>query len=128
VFFAAAVCVACAAVVPGPAAHAATSYAMRLSSTSATLRAGAATRTTISFYGSRGLYRRVVDLSVSGLPEGVTASFSPPTTRIDGRSRLTLHTAASSPAGAFTITVTAITEGSDPIGTSTTFDLTIAAQ
>jgi hypothetical protein len=116
-----------AVVVSGPAAHASTSYTMRLSSTSATVQAGGATRTTVSFHASHYLYGTAVDLSVSGLPNGVTASFCPQPSYIGGTSTLTFTTASTSPAGAFAVTVIAITESSDPIGTSTTFDLTINA-
>ena len=91
---------ATAAVVPAAAAHAAPgyTYTMQLSPASATVQAGTTTTTTISFHASRGLYGTAVDLSVSGLPTGVTASFSPATPRIGGRARLTLTTAPSSPA------------------------------
>jgi hypothetical protein len=116
------------AVVPGSAAHASTSYyTMQLSSTSATVQPGDGTRTIVSFRASRYLYDTLVDLSVSGLPDGVTASFTPQPARIGGASTLTLTTASTSPAGAFPVTVIAITEGTDPIGTSTTFGLTINA-
>jgi hypothetical protein len=117
-----------AAVVPGSAAHASTDYyTMQLSSTSGTVQAGGGTRTVVSFRASRYLYGTAVDLSVSGLPNGVTASFSPQPTRIGDSSTLTLTTASTSPAGAFPVTVIAITEGNDPIGTSTTFGLMINA-
>jgi hypothetical protein len=75
-----------AAVMPAAAAHAATSvattatyYTMELSPASATVRPGHKTTTTISFSASRRLYGTAVDLSVNGLPSGVTASFSPAT-------------------------------------------------
>ncbi len=117
------------AAAPAAAAHAATTttYRMRLSATSATVQAGDTTTTTISFDASRRLYHTRVDLSVTGLPNGVTASFSPPTPQIGHESTLTFTTAASSPPSAAVVTITAITESSDPIGTSTTFDLTINA-
>jgi ABC-type oligopeptide transport system substrate-binding subunit len=121
-----------AAVMPAAAAHAATSvattatyYTMELSPASATVRPGHKTTTTISFSASRRLYGTAVDLSVNGLPSGVTASFSPATPRIGCTSTLTLTAAPSSAAGVFVLAVTAITESTDPIGTSTTFDLTI---
>ncbi len=121
-----------AAVMPVAAAHAATSaattatyYTMKLSPASATVRAGQTTTTTITFSASRRLSGTAVDLSVSDLPSGVTASFSPATPRIGWTSTLTLTAAPSSAAGMFVLTVTAITESTDPIGTSTTFGLTI---
>ena len=102
-------------------------YTMRLSPSSVTVRAGYRTRITISFRATADLADTPVALNVSGLPGDVTASFSPPTTAIGGRSVLTLTAAPSSAAGAFAVTVTAITVSSDPIGTSAPLGLTISA-
>ncbi|HEY1322217.1 MAG TPA: hypothetical protein VGF32_18320 [Streptosporangiaceae bacterium] len=102
-------------------------YTMRLSPSSVTVRAGYRTRIIISFQAAADLYGTPVTLSVSGLPSGVTASFSPPAATIGGRSVLTLTAAPSSTAGAFAATVTAMTLSSDPIGTSTPLGLTISA-
>ena len=63
-----------------------------------------------------------VNLSISGLPSGVTASFSPnPTTN---NSTLTLNIGASAPVGISTVTVTG-TSGSQTV--TTTFQLSIYA-
>jgi len=102
-------------------------YTMQLSSSSVTIRAGYRTRITLWFRAPADLYGTAVTLSVSGLPSGVTASFSPPTAVIGGRAVLTLTAAPSTPAGAFAGTVTAMTLSSDPIGTSTPLGLTVAA-
>jgi hypothetical protein len=102
-------------------------YTMRLSPSSVAVRAGHRTRITVSFRAATDLYGTAVTLSVSGLPGGVTASFSPSTAVIGGRSVLTLTAAPSSAAGAFAATVTAMTLSSDPIGTSTPLGLTISA-
>jgi hypothetical protein len=104
-------------------------YTMQLSSTSATVRPGGTTKTVLSFTASRRLYGARVDLSVSGLPAGATASFSPTRPRVGGHSTLTISTAQGSPAGASTVTVGAIINlfGADPIGTSTPFNLTVSA-
>jgi PQQ-like domain len=110
-----------------PAAASRPSYTMRLNPATATVRPGASATTKISFRGSRSLYDTAVDLSVSGLPAGVTATFSPPKPRISGRSVLTLTAAPSATTGAFALTVTAITISSDPIGTSAGFTLAIGA-
>ena len=79
------------------AANAATAdqsdYVMRLSSTSATVAAGGQTRTVVSFRSEPYLLGTRVSLSVSGLPEGATASFRPATPLIAGRSLLTISTA-----------------------------------
>ena len=102
-------------------------YTMRLSPSPVTVRAGHRTRITISFQAPADLRGTPVALSVSGLPGGVTASFSPSAAPIGGRPVLTLAAAPSSAAGAFAATVTAMTLSSDPIGTSTPLGLTISA-
>jgi hypothetical protein len=104
-----------------------TYYEMHLTSTSATVQPGGATTTVITFDASRRLYGAPVDLSVSGLPDGVTASFSPERPPVGGFSTLTLTTTSSSAPGAFTVTIGAIINlfPSDPIGRTTPFDLTI---
>ena len=111
--------------------HSATSpdsyYTMRLSPSSVTVRAGYRTRITVSFRARTDLHGTPVALSVSGLPGGVAASFSPSTTTIGGRSVLTLTAAPSSAVGAFAVTITAMTLSSDPIGTSAPLGVTISA-
>lgn len=47
-------------------------------------------------------------LSVSGLPSGATASFSPTSISISGQSVLTVTTSGSTPAGNYTLTVSAV--------------------
>jgi hypothetical protein len=100
---------------------------MQLSPSSVTVRAGYRTRITVSFQAPADLYGTPVALSVSGLPSGVTASFSPRTTTIGGCSVLTLTTAPATAVGAFAVTVTAMSLSSDPIGTSAPLGLTISA-
>ena len=102
-------------------------YTMRLSPSSVTIRAGYQTRIIVSFQAPADLHGTAVALSVTGLPSGVTASFSPSTATIGGRSVLTLTAATSSAAGAFQATVIAMTLSSDPIGTSAPLGLTISA-
>ncbi len=102
-------------------------YTMRLSPSPVTVRAGHRTMITISFRAPADLHGTPVTLSVSGLPGGVTASFSPPAAAIGGRSILTLTAAPSTTVGAFEATVTAMTLSSDPIGTSAPLGLTISA-
>jgi hypothetical protein len=101
-------------------------YTMQLSPSSVTVRPGYRTRISISFQATADLNGTPVTLSVSGLPSGVTASFSPRTPTIGGRAVLTLTAAPSTAAGAFAATVTAITVSSDPIGTSTPLGLTVS--
>jgi len=104
-----------------------TTYTMNLSSTSATIRPGRSTSTVITFDASRRLYGATVNLSVSGLPDGARAYFSPSHPRVGGHSTLTITAAPSTPAGGFTVTVGAIVNlfSSDPIGTTATFALTV---
>jgi uncharacterized membrane protein/regulation of enolase protein 1 (concanavalin A-like superfamily) len=47
-----------------------------------------------------------VGLSVSGLPSGATASFSPTSVNTSGSSTLTVTTASTTPAGTYTLTIT----------------------
>jgi hypothetical protein len=103
------------------------SYTMHLSVSAATVRPGGVTSTVITFEASRRLYGQPVDLSVTGLPAGATATFSPCRPRVGGQSTLTIATAPGTPAGAATITVSAIINefSSDPIGTTAPFDLTV---
>jgi hypothetical protein len=102
-------------------------YTMQLSPSAVTVRPGYRTRITISFQAPADLNGTPVTLSVSGLPSGVTASFSPRTPTIGGHAVLTLTAAPSTAPGAFAATVTAITVSSDPIGTSTPLGLTVSA-
>jgi len=112
-------------------AHSATApdsyYTMRLSRSSVAVRAGHRTSVAISFRAPAALYGVPVALSVSGLPSGVTASFSPRTAAIGGHAILTLTAARSLPAGTFAVTVIAMSQSSDPIGTTTPLGLTIGA-
>jgi hypothetical protein len=100
-------------------------YTMILSPATATVAPGTAAATLITFDAPRYLRSSRAQLSVTGLPSGVSAAFYPPVPRLSGGSVLILNTASSSPAGLSAVTVTAITTSSDPIGTSTTFGLTI---
>jgi hypothetical protein len=101
-------------------------YTMHLSRSSVVVRAGHRTRIAISFSAPATLYGVPVALSVSGLPDGVTASFSPSTVAIGGHAVLTLTAAPSLAADTFAATVTAMSLSSDPIGTTTPLGLTIA--
>jgi hypothetical protein len=98
---------------------------MHLSRSSVAVRAGHRTSVAISFRAPAALYGAPVTLGVTGLPSGVTASFSPSTTAIGGHAVLTLTAANSLPAGTFAVTVTAMVLSSDPIGTTTPLGLTI---
>jgi len=102
-----------------------TEYTMDLSSASAAVAPGGTTAAVISFEAEPYLDGTRVTLSATGLPRGVTARFIPPTPKLSGRSVLLLTTSRSTPAGAASVTITAITISSDPIGTSASFGLTV---
>jgi hypothetical protein len=100
-------------------------YTMILSPATGAVTPGATTATLVTFRAPHYLRHTRVQLSTTGLPAGVAAKFYPPTPRIGAASVLTLTAAATTSPTQSTLTVTAITISSDPIGTSTTFDLTI---
>lgn len=104
------------------------SYTMHLSAGAATVRPGGTATTIITFDASRRLQGLPVDMSVTGLPAGATATFSPRRPRVGGHTTLTVTTASGTPAGATTITVSAIINvlSSDPIGTTSPFQLTVS--
>lgn len=119
---------ALALVLAAPAAAVAASpaeYSMNLSKSTATMRAGGATVNLITFQAEPRDETTRVTLSATGLPSGVTAHFIPPKPQLAGSSVLILTSLPSAPAASATITVTAITISSDPIGTSAAFGLTV---
>ena len=65
-----------------------------------------------------------VAFSASGMPAGVSASFSPTSVTSGGSSTLTLTTSASTPAGSYPITVTG---GGSSVSHTTTVTLTVIA-
>jgi hypothetical protein len=100
-------------------------YTMRLNPIDPHLSAGQAATVTIAFRAGHRLYGVPVELSLTGLPTGVIATFNPHTPRIGERTTLSLSTSAGFPKGRFTVSVTAITISSDPIGTTAPLILTI---
>ena len=121
--------VALALVLAAPAAAAVAAstdeYAMHLSKTATTVRAGGLASTVIRFTEPPKLEDTRVALSVTGLPAGVTARFQPAKPFLAGSSILFLRTSSSTPVGTATITISAITISSDPIGTTAPFSLTV---
>jgi hypothetical protein len=100
-------------------------YTMRLNPAGPHLVAGETTTVSITFRAGHRLYGVPVELSTTGLPNGVVATFNPATPRIGERATMSLVTTAGFPKGRFTVSVTAITVSSDPIGTTTPMVLTI---
>ena len=91
-----------------------------------TVTAGSSGTSTVTVSPVNG-FTDAVNLSVSGSPAGVTASFSAnPITGGSGTSTLTLATAAATPTGTSTITVTG-TDASGSPSHSTTLSLTVNA-
>jgi alpha-tubulin suppressor-like RCC1 family protein/uncharacterized membrane protein len=99
---------------------------MALSPSSATVNGGGSAITTISFTASRGVAGNPVNLSVSGLPAGVTASFANSSPDPSTTTTLTLTTSPSTTAGTYPITVAASagTPG-NPVAQFATFSLTV---
>jgi hypothetical protein len=100
-------------------------YTMRLNPADPHLVAGEPTTVRITFRAGHRLYGVPVELSTTGLPNGVIATFNPATPRIGERATMSLVTSVGFPKGRFTVSVTAITISSDPIGTTTPMVLTI---
>jgi chitinase len=103
------------------------SFTLSDSPSSLSISRGASGTSTITV-ASRDGFDSAVSLSVSGLPSGVTASFSPSsaTPSADGSTTSTLTLTASSSATAATATVT-ITGASGSLSATTTIALTVTA-
>lgn len=64
------------------------------------------TATYTATVGALNGFTDTVNLSMSGLPAGATASFSPASISASGNSMLTVSTASTTPAGTYTLTIT----------------------
>ncbi len=97
-------------------------FTIAASPTSGSVNQGSSVNTTIGATLTNGSAQNVT-LSASGLPSGATASFAPSSiTSAGGSSTLTISTAASTPAGTYTVTVT----GTGTSATrTTTYSLTV---
>src|SRR5436190_5558626 len=80
-------------------------FALSATPASQIVTAGASTSYTISA-SSVGGFSSTINLSLSGLPSGSTASFSPQSVNGSGNSTLTVATSSSTPAGSYTLTIT----------------------
>ena len=81
-----------------------TDFALSATPAAQTLRAGGATNFTVSVGASNG-FSGSVALSVSGLPAGATASFTPASLSGSGTSTLAVTTATNTPAGSYPLTI-----------------------
>ncbi len=87
-----------------------------------TLRSGSAVYSTVSV-AAVGTFEGDAALTVSGLPGGVSAVFQLPAIPVPGGSPLTITAGPSTPAGTYSITITAT---SGPIVATATVNLTVA--
>jgi len=105
----------------GPSSAPTNDFSISDSPSSASVAAGSGTSTTVSTAVTSGS-AQTVSLSASGLPSGVTASFSPSSVTAGGSSTLTLSTSSSTTPGTYTVTIT----GTGTSAThSTSFSLTV---
>ncbi|GAA4674159.1 hypothetical protein GCM10023347_30360 [Streptomyces chumphonensis] len=79
-------------------------FSLALSPSSGSVDAGAAVTASVATETTRGSAQSV-SLSASGLPQGVTASFSPSSVTSGESSQLTLTAAAAAASGTYTVTV-----------------------
>ena len=80
-------------------------FSISASPSSQTVTQGNNTTYTTSISALNG-FTATVNLSVSGLPTGATASFNPTAITGSGNSTLTVSTASTTPAGTYTLTIT----------------------
>jgi len=112
---------------PAAAAVAATTtdYSINFSKSTVTVQAGGLASNLITFTVVPRLEDRRVSLSVAGLPSDITPLFAPATPSLSGSSILFMTTSSSTPAGSYTVTVTAVSFTSTPITHSASFGLTV---
>ena len=98
-------------------------FSLSVNPTSASVTAGSGTTATVSTAVTSGS-AQTVSLGATGLPTGVTASFSPSSVTAGSSSTLTISTSSSTAAGSYTLTITGT--GSSASHT-TSFALTVTA-
>jgi len=97
------------------------SFALTASPTSRNVKRGNSTSYSITVTPQGG-FTGVVTFSITGLPAGTTASFSPSSVTTSGTTKLTVNTSRSAPGGTFTLTVSGV---SGSLSASTTVSLTL---
>jgi hypothetical protein len=120
--------VATALVLAAPAAAFAdttTDYSINFSKSTVTVQAGDLASNLITFTVVPKLEDRRVRLSVTGLASDITPALFPPIPSLSGSSILSMPTSSSTPAGSYTVTVTAVSLTSTPITHSASFGLTV---
>ena len=101
-------------------AAAAAGFSISVSPTSTSVEPGQSGVVVVSVSGSSIVFRSTVTLSATGLPAGVTGSFSPTSVTGSGKSNLTLTVSADATPGTYPITITG-TSGSSTVNTTLTF-------
>ncbi|MEV0584854.1 M28 family peptidase [Nonomuraea sp. NPDC050310] len=96
-------------------------FSISTNPTSATVQPGQSATTTVATQTTVG-NPQTVNLTASGLPAGVTASFNPASVTSGNSSTLTLATSASTPGGTYQVTVT----GTGTVTHTATFSLTVS--
>jgi hypothetical protein len=82
--------------------------------------AGSVVDNNISAILNPGYPVQTIQLAVSGLPAGATASFNTPSCTLNCNTMLSISTTAATPVGTYPITIT-----SEPLGITTTFNLQV---
>ncbi|MEU7932541.1 M28 family peptidase [Micromonospora echinofusca] len=97
-------------------------FSVAVSPTSGSVQRGASTTATVSTATTAGS-AQTVGLSATGLPAGVTASFSPSSVTSGGSATMTLSASASAAVGTYTVTVAGA--GSGGVSRSASYTLTV---
>jgi hypothetical protein len=99
-------------------------FAIALNAASGSIARGGSVTTQVALMPVNG-FAGSASLAASGLPAGVTASFSPNSVSAGNPATLTLHTSAKSPVGTFAITVTAVENAASGRVKTAVYQLTI---
>ncbi len=101
-------------------------FAMSATPSSQTVSAGGNTSYTVTATFTNTV-NNTVYFSVSGLPTGASANFSPSSVVGTGSSTMTVTTSSSTPSGSYTLTVTGATSDSSDLTNSTTVTLNVTS-
>jgi len=93
-------------------------FSISVSPASQMVVAGTSTNYTVAINPISG-FTGTVNLSVSGLPAGATASFNPPAVSTSGSSTLSIKTSLSTPLGNYSLTITGMSSGTSHTANTT---------
>ena len=85
-------------------------FSLAVSSTNLTVKRAGSTSTTVTVTALNG-FNSTVTLTVTGLPNGSTAKFTPPSVTGSGTSTLSINTAKGAKAATYTLTITGTSAG-----------------